>query len=96
MDQKTEVLGLPANAYTELKPGEKYLPIISAEKKPKEVSLRSVFWGLFFGVVFSAGTTFLTLKIAQGLEAAIPIAIIAVGLSLLYRRKSTILENVMI
>lgn len=88
--------GLPANAYTELKDGELYEPIISSGRVVREITLRSVFWGLLFGIIFSAGTTFLTLKIAQGMEAAIPIAIIAVGLSLAYRRKSTLLENVMI
>ncbi|MBI2974667.1 MAG: oligopeptide transporter, OPT family [Deltaproteobacteria bacterium] len=87
---------LPANAYAELKPGEKYVPVVPAEQKIPEVTFRSVFWGLVFSVIFSAGSTFLTLKIAQGLEAAIPIAIIAVGLSYLYKRKSTILENVII
>ncbi|MBI2342249.1 MAG: hypothetical protein HYU98_05910, partial [Deltaproteobacteria bacterium] len=75
---------LPANAYAELKPGEKYVPVVPAEQKIPEVTFRSVFWGLVFSVIFSAGSTFLTLKIAQGLEAAIPIAIIAVGLSYLY------------
>ena len=87
---------LPSNAYTELKAGEKYTPVITADRRIKEVTFRSVFWGLLFGVIFSAGTTFLTLKIAQGMEAAIPIAIIAVGLSYLYKRKSTVLENVII
>jgi putative OPT family oligopeptide transporter len=88
--------GLPANAYAELKAGEVYEPIVAADRAIPEVTLRSVFWGLLFGIIFSAGTTFLTLKIAQGMEAAIPIAIIAVGLSLAYRRKSSLLENVMI
>lgn len=87
---------LPANAYTELKPGETYNPVVPASAQISEVTLRSVFWGLIFGVIFSAGTTFLTLKIAQGMEAAIPIAIIAVGLALAYKRRSTLLENVMI
>lgn len=88
--------GLPENARRELKPGEKYVPIITAEQTVPEVSFRSVFWGLLFGVIFSAGSTFLTLKIAQGMEAAIPIAIIAVGISYLYKRKSSLLENVII
>lgn len=88
--------GLPANAYTELKKGEIYTPIVTADSRAPEVTLRSVFWGLFFGVLFSAGSTFLTLKIAQGMEAAIPIAIISVGLALAYKRRSTILENVII
>jgi putative OPT family oligopeptide transporter len=96
MDLNGAGKGLPDNAFTELKPGEKYVPIISDAQFPYEVTPRSVFWGILFGIIFSAGTTFLTLKIAQGMEAAIPIAIIAVGLSLLYRRKSTLLENVII
>ena len=88
--------GLPENAYSKLAPGEKYVPLVPAEEKTQEVTFRSVFWGILFGIVFSAGSTFLTLKIAQGMEAAIPIAIIAVGMALLYKRKSTILENVII
>lgn len=87
---------LPANAYTELKSGEVYAPVVAADKQIQEVTFRSVFWGLLFGIIFSAGTTFLTLKIAQGMEAAIPIAIISVGLALAYKRRSTLLENVMI
>lgn len=96
MENVSNGTGLPTNAYTELKPGEKYVPVVPAEQGVPEVTFRSVFWGLLFGVIFSAGTTFLTLKIAQGMEAAIPIAIIAVGLALAYKRKSTLLENVMI
>lgn len=97
MEHRSEgVTGLPSNAYTVLKPGEKYAPIVPAEKILPEVSLRSVFWGILFGIIFSAGTTFLTLKIAQGMEAAIPIAIISVGLAYAYKRRSSILENVII
>lgn len=94
--EKTTLSGLPENAYRVLERGEKYIPIVPPEKMLSEVTMRSVFWGLLFGIIFSAGTTFLTLKIAQGMEAAIPIAIISVGLSYLYARRSSILENVMI
>lgn len=94
--EKTTATGLPENAYTELKEGEKYVPVVSANQTLPEVTPRSVFWGLLFGLIFSAGTTFLTLKIAQGLEAAIPIAIISVGLAYVYKRRSSLLENVMI
>jgi putative OPT family oligopeptide transporter len=96
MENSSAVMGLPANAYTELKPGEKYEPVVPASSRIKEVTFRSVFWGLLFGVIFSSATTFLTLKIAQGMEAAIPIAIIAVGMAFLYKRRSTLTENVII
>ena len=96
MKHTSSGVGLPANAYTTLKPGEKYVPTITAEQNVPEVTLRSVFWGLLFGIIFSAGSTFLTLKIAQGMEAAIPVAIIAVGLSFAYARRSSLLENVII
>ena len=90
------VTGLPSNAYTELKPGEKYVPIIPSEQKIFEISFRSIFYGIIMAVLFSGAAAFLGLKIAQVFEAAIPIAILAVGIGSLYRRKSTILENVII
>ena len=88
--------GLPENAYTELKPGESYTPIVPADSSVKEVTFRSVIWGIIMAVLFSGAAAFLGLKIAQVFEAAIPIAILAVGIGSLYRRKSTILENVII
>jgi putative OPT family oligopeptide transporter len=88
--------GLPENAYTELKPGEVYTPIVPADSTIPEVTFRSVFWGIIMAILFSGAAAFLGLKIAQVFEAAIPIAILAVGLGSLYRRKSTILENVII
>ena len=74
------VAGLPENAYTELKPGEEYVPVMDPDKKYPEVNFRSVFWGLVMAVLFSAAAAYLGLKIGQVFEAAIPIAIIAVGL----------------
>lgn len=88
--------GLPNNAYTELKPGEKYVPIVPADLAVKEITLRSVFFGIIMAILFSGAAAFLGLKIAQVFEAAIPIAILAVGIGNLYKRKSTILENVII
>lgn len=88
--------GLPTNAYTELKPGESYMPIIPADRSVKELTFRSVFWGILMAVLFSGAAAYLGLKIAQVFEAAIPIAILAVGIGSIYRRKSTILENVII
>ena len=87
---------LPENAYTELKPGEKYIPIIPADQTLPEVTFRAVIWGIIWAVVFSFSTVYLVLKVGQGVEAAIPIAILAVGIGRLYSRRSTILENVII
>ena len=91
-----EHLGLPENARRPLAPGEKYVPLVTSSEKVEEISWRSVILGLIMCVVFSGAITYLTLKTGNGLEAAIPISILAVGLSLAYKRPSTILENVMI
>jgi putative OPT family oligopeptide transporter len=95
-EQKQEIKGLPENAYTELKPGEEYKPIMPANKVYPEVNLRSVLIGLLMAVIFSAAAAYLGLKIGQVFEAAIPIAIIAVGLSAATKRKNALGENVMI
>lgn len=88
--------GLPANAYTELNPGEVYTPIVGANDNVKELTFRAIFMGILMAILFSGAAAYLGLKIAQVFEAAIPIAILAVGLGQLFRRKSTILENVVI
>ncbi len=90
------IKGLPENAYKELKPGEEYSPIMSPQKTYPEISTYSVIWGLIMAVLFSAAAAYLGLKIGQVFEAAIPIAIIAVGLSTLTKRKSALGENVII
>ncbi|HLO89592.1 MAG: OPT family oligopeptide transporter [Chloroflexota bacterium] len=95
-DQKQEIKGLPENAYTELKKGEEYKPIMSGDKSYPEINFRSVFTGLIMAVVFSAAAAYLGLKIGQVFEAAIPIAIIAVGLSSATKRKNALGENVII
>jgi len=94
MEHKTEIKGLPPNAYTELAPGEVYEPIVPADKPVPEVTTRSVILGLVMALIFSAATAFLGFKIGNIFEAAIPIAILAVGISYVLPRKSTILENV--
>lgn len=96
MSQTSTGKGLPANAYTELKKGETYQPIVSAGKPVAEITFRSIFIGILMAILFSGAAAFLGLKIAQVFEAAIPIAILAVGFGMMCRRKSTILENVII
>ena len=92
----TEVKGMPEGAFEVLPEGKVYSPYVPADKILPEATLRSVIWGLIMSAVFSAAAAFLGLKIGQVFEAAIPIAIIAVGISPLFKRKSTILENVII
>jgi len=90
------VLRLDSCAYRELEPGETYRPLIPAEKALAEVTLRSVAIGLLMAVIFSLASAYLALKTGQGMEAAIPIAILAVAMSRIFPRRSTILENVII
>ena len=87
---------LPENAHRELKPGEEYLPLLSPKKNYPEVTPWSVSLGIIMTVIFSAAAAYLGLKVGQVFEAAIPIAIIAVGLSSGLKRKNALGENVMI
>ena len=94
--QNQEVKGMPEGAFDILPAGKEYAPYIAADSIIPEVTARSIILGLIMAVVFSAAAAFLGLKIGQVFEAAIPIAIIAVGVSPLFKRKNTILENVII
>ncbi|MBQ7553106.1 MAG: oligopeptide transporter, OPT family [Bacteroidaceae bacterium] len=87
---------LPDNAYRELKPGEVYNPLLSPDKNYPEVNVWSVMWGLLMAVLFSAAAAYLGLRVGQVFEAAIPIAIIAVGISSAAKRKNALGENVII
>ena len=88
--------GLPENAFRQLKPGEEYHPLMSPDKEYPEVNLWSVSWGIAMAVLFSAAAAYLGLKVGQVFEAAIPIAIIAVGVSSAAKRKGALGENVII
>ena len=87
---------LPENAFTELKDGEKYEPIMSPGKAYPEVNGWSVTWGVLMTVLFSAAAAYLGLRVGQVFEAAIPIAIIAVGVSAATKRHNALGENVII
>ena len=93
---EVETKSLPENAYQPLKPGESYLPIVPAEVKLPELTLRSIVWGVVFCVIFTVASAYSGLKVGQVMEAAIPVSILAIGLARLYRRRSTLLENVII
>ncbi|HQM83115.1 MAG TPA: oligopeptide transporter, OPT family [bacterium] len=94
--QPEKIKGIPDNAFRELKEGEVYQPIMSPDKVYPEINVWSVVWGLVMAVVFSAAAAYLGLKIGQVFEAAIPIAIIAVGVSTVTKRKNALGENVII
>jgi putative OPT family oligopeptide transporter len=87
---------LPRNAYRPLAPGESYRPLVPATAAPPEATRRSVAWGLFLCVVFTVASAYSGLKVGQVMEAAIPISILAIGLARVYRRRSTLLENVIV
>ena len=87
---------LPENAFRPLGEGEKYEPMMPAQASPREVNAWSVGWGVLMAVLFSAAAAYLGLKVGQVFEAAIPITIIAVGLSSATNRKNGLGENVMI
>ena len=87
---------LPENAFRELKNGEEYKPVMSPNETYREVSPWSITWGILMAVLFSAAAAYLGLKVGQVFEAAIPIAIIAIGLSSATKRKNALGENVII
>ena len=96
MEQTQPSQSLPDNAYRELKPGEEYVPMMPADAKPKEVTPYSVTMGLLMAVLFSAAAAYLGLRIGQVFEAAIPIAIIAVGVGNMLGKKNMLGQNVII
>ncbi len=92
----TTTKSLPENAYKPLAEGEVYQPVVPAGADVRESSWRAILWGTFFCVVFSVAAAYSGLKVGQVMEAAIPISILAIGLARVYRRRSTLLENVIV
>ena len=95
-DEVQESMSLPENAFTELKPGEEYVPPMRPDKTYPEATGYSVSMGLIMAVIFSAAAAYLGLKVGQVFEAAIPIAIIAAGIAGVTKRKNSLGENVII
>lgn len=94
--EQTPKTSLPENAYRELKAGEEYNPIMGAKEMPVEVTPYSVTVGILMAILFSAAAAYLGLKVGQVFEAAIPIAIIAVGLGQMRGKKNMLGQNVII
>ena len=96
MKQEQTRTSLPENAYRELKPGEEYKPVMPAASNPKEVTPYSVTMGVVMAIIFSAAAAYLGLRVGQVFEAAIPIAIIAVGMGTVLGKKNMLGQNVII
>lgn len=93
---ENETKSLPANAYQPLKDGEVYVPLVPTTLSVPEVTWRAVLWGTLLCIIFSVASAYSALKVGQGMEAAIPISILAIGLARVYKRRSTVLENMII
>jgi putative OPT family oligopeptide transporter len=91
-----EAKSLSENVYQPLKSGESYQPIVPAEAKVPELTPRSILWGVAFCAIFTVASAYSGLKVGQVMEAAIPISILTIGLARVYRRRSSLLENVII
>ena len=87
---------LPENAFVELGADEEYRPVMHPARQYAEATPYSVITGLILAVIFSAAAAYLGLKVGQVFEAAIPIAIIAVGLSGWLKKKDPLGQNVII
>ncbi len=87
---------LPENAYTKLEPGEEYQPIVPSDDKRAEVTPWSIGTGLIMVVIFAAACVYIALRAGNGIEASIPIAVLAIFFGKMRRIKSTILENVIV
>ncbi len=96
MKETEQLTSLPENAYRELGKGEEYTPMMPATTSPSEVTPYSVGMGILMTIIFSAAAAYLGLKVGQVFEAAIPIAIIAVGVGNMFGKKGMLGQNVII
>ena len=96
LEQEQDVMQMPENAFRELHEGEEYQPVMSPNKTYAEANGWSITWGILMAILFSAAAAYLGLKVGQVFEAAIPIAIIAVGVSTLRKKHNPLGENVII
>ena len=96
MEEENKPASLPENAFRKLAPGEKYEPLLKPEKNYPEITAWSVSLGLIMTIIFSAAAAYLGLKVGQVFEAAIPIAILAVGFSSAAKKKGALGQNVII
>ncbi|MDE5799774.1 MAG: oligopeptide transporter, OPT family [Paramuribaculum sp.] len=94
--QLDDPVAMPENAYRELGDGEHYRPVMHPARDYKEVTPYSVTMGVLMAIIFSAAAAYLGLRVGQVFEAAIPISIIAVGLSKARGLNNPLGQNVII
>ncbi|MCP4898616.1 MAG: oligopeptide transporter, OPT family [bacterium] len=87
---------LPPNAFRELEPGETYSPVVPSDQSPPEVTLRSILIGVIMVVIFTFAAAYIGLKTGNVIETSIPVAILAVFLGTFFKRRNSLLENVII
>lgn len=87
---------LPSNAYQQLSSGDVYEPLVPTEARLPELTSRAILWGVFLCVIFTVASAYSGLKVGQVMESAIPISILTIGLARTYRRRSSVLENVIV
>jgi putative OPT family oligopeptide transporter len=93
---EAETKSLPENAYVPLADNEVYTPVVPPEANIAETTPRSITWGIVLCIIFAVASAYSGLKVGQVMEAAIPISILAIGMARVYKRRSTLLENVII
>jgi putative OPT family oligopeptide transporter len=96
MEGPSEKRVLPESAYRPLKAGEVYTPYVPTEVIIPEFTARAVIIGIILAGVFTLAAAVSGLRAGTVFEAAIPIAILAIGVGKVFKRKNTILENVII
>lgn len=96
MSEEKKAGGLPENAHCELKEGEMYKPLVSASDTRPEVTMWSVVLGVMMVVVFTATAVYIALRSGNGIEASIPIALLAILFGKMRQIRASILENVMV
>ncbi|MDE6101201.1 MAG: OPT/YSL family transporter [Paramuribaculum sp.] len=87
---------LPDNAFRQLGADEHYRPVMHPARDYPEATPYSITMGLILAVIFSAAAAYLGLKVGQVFEAAIPISIIAVGVSGALKKDNALGQNVII
>lgn len=94
--EDADPIELPDNAFRELAADEHYRPVMHPAHDYPEATPYSVTLGLILAVIFSAAAAYLGLKVGQVFEAAIPISIIAVGMSGMLRKNNALGQNVIV
>ena len=78
------------------KKNESFKPYISADKVLPEFTVTSILMGIILAVVFGAANAYLGLNVGMTVAAAIPAAVISLGVIRVIMKKNSILESNMV